>query len=208
MLKLDWPRFISPTWRHSISTEGVVVDEVTVVANGDKLTLLEGTMPSIGTTLLVVAGRRYLTAETQAEYEHRIAAQHALRMQESIERARLEKWQDAEREHLANIANQQLNIPVRWTSGQKIVLSGLSERSDGSGRNARSVVHVLLLEPLNDKRLSRSANSFLCTTPSGSDGKDYTDRLDTRSAGVNGSYVSQVTCQQCLKIAKRWRGAS
>lgn len=39
MLKLDWPRFISPTWRYSIATEGVVVDEVTVVANGDKLTL-------------------------------------------------------------------------------------------------------------------------------------------------------------------------
>ena len=41
--------------------------------------------------------------------------------------------------------NARLYLPVRWTSGFKSVISGLTENSSGNGINRRTVIHVLYL---------------------------------------------------------------
>jgi hypothetical protein len=83
----------------------------------------------------------------------------------------------------------------------------LSRNSSGCGENARSVTHVLLLESIEDGRFQRRAQSFLCTSAGGTDGRAWTERLHTSSVGVDGPYVSRVTCRQCLKVAARWKDA-
>ena len=108
----------------------------------------------------------------------------------------------------AEETNAKLNIPVRWTSAQKSVLSGLSENSWGDGRNARSVNHVLLLEPLDEGKLKRKAHDFLCTSQAGSNGRRFTTPDTSSSGDAHGRYVSRITCKQCLATALRWTDAS
>lgn len=49
------------------------------------------------------------------------------------------------------------------TPGFKIRLSGLSERSDGTGMNRSSVYHAIAIKPIKKGRLSRSPGEFLCS---------------------------------------------
>lgn len=213
MFKLKWPQHPSPRWFSAGQTEhvGRVLDDGTVDAEGNKLYLLDGTLPSAGTEVMVTTECMYLVAEPTAEF-------HALQAREESERkAQQEAWQaQREREYRerqiryqqgAEEENGKLHIPVRWTSGLKTVLSGLSQNSAGTGDNARSVIHILLLESLSDGRFHRSANTFLCTSAGGTNGKAWTERLHNHSVGVNGPYVSKVTCKQCLKLAQRWSDA-
>jgi len=105
----------------------------------------------------------------------------------------------------AEAFNAQIKPPVRWAVGIKDVLSGLSERSWGDGRNRATVNHVYLLEPLNSSRLKRNAGDFLCTASGDTNGKDWSGKmLETRSDGNGESYQPKVTCKACLKLAKRW----
>jgi len=120
--------------------------------------------PPAGTKLVLCAERWFLSAETvegqalreEAEKRRLCAAR------EEQERATAERY--ARLRTQAEETNAKLNIPVRWTSAQKSVLSGSSENSWGDGRNARSVNHVLLLEPLDEGKLKRKAHDFLCTS--------------------------------------------
>ena len=164
--------------------------------------------PPAGTKLVLCAERWFLSAETvegqalreEAEKRRLCAAR------EEQERATAERY--ARLRTQAEETNAKLNIPVRWTSAQKSVLSGLSENSWGDGRNARSVNHVLLLEPLDEGKLKRKAHDFLCTSQAGSNGRRFTT-LDTSSSGdAHGRYVSRITCKQCLATALRWTDAS
>jgi hypothetical protein len=56
--------------------------------------------------------------------------------------------------------NARLYLPVRWTSGFKSVISGLTENSSGNGINRRTVIHVLLLEDIRDGRWSEMKGIF------------------------------------------------
>jgi len=170
--------------------------------------LLEGVLPPVGTRMAIIPSRTFIQAETENEFHERREAdakavevrREQLRQQEAAQRHdRLVR-----RQEIAETENAKLLIPVRWTSGHKTVLSGLSENSWGNGENARSVVHVLLLEDIEDGRFKREANSFLCTTASGTDGRDWTGNRETSDVGVNGDFVSCITCRSCLKLAARW----
>ena len=94
--------------------------------------------------------------------------------------------------------NQSLNIPVRWSSEIKQVLSGLSENSAGNGTNRRSVNHIYLKEELTYGRLKREANSFLCSQVKSKWGGNWSGTLGDH--GIE----TKVTCQSCLKIANRF----
>jgi hypothetical protein len=93
--------------------------------------------------------------------------------------------------------NDSLNIPVRWVSQHKPVLSGLSESSSGNGMNRRSVHHIYLEEDLSYGRLSRRSGSFLCAP---STGRHFNDCISGE-----GSKDIKVSCSACLKIAKRFQ---
>lgn len=208
---LHWPEHPSPFWFGSGRWEhpGVVESNGTVSCNSDKLMLRDGVMPPAGTQVVVVTQRTFLTAEAKAEYDQRKKAESEARQFLANEAHRLQEEEEKARRARAAIdaaeANAMLRIPVRWTSGRKTVLSGLSSRGNGSGDNARSVAHVLLLEPIAEGAFTRRTGGFLCTTASGTDGKAWTGSLHTHDTGPDGPYVSKVTCKACLKTAARWK---
>jgi len=80
---------------------------------------------------------------------------------------------------------------VKWTTAIKEVLSGLSAKSNGTGRNKATVEHILLLENMKVGRLKRGAGDFLCSNSRAIWGAGYTDM------------TSMVTCKACLAIAER-----
>ncbi|MBC8741703.1 hypothetical protein F6X40_34645 [Paraburkholderia sp. UCT31] len=209
--KLKYPDFPHP---HFLSKgvfgrfEAEVDADGTVPIFGHKLKFdPETPAPAAGTKLILCAERWHISAETA---EARAAREETEKLRLAVARAEQEQ-ENAQRDAMwrqrAEETNAKLNIPVRWTSGQKSVLSGLSENSWGDGRNARSVNHVLLLEPLTDGKLQRRAHDFLCTTQGGSNGRGYST-LDTHSGDAYGNYVSRITCKQCLATAARWTDPS
>ena len=123
------------------------------------------------------------------------AAAHKQRKEREQQDARL---QEQQRKEVAAAFNATLCIPVKWTPGHKDVLSGLSDGSTGTGLNVRSVTHVLLQQPLQLARIQRQAGDFLCTSASGTNGKQW-------SAQVAAAAHVQVSCRACLKLAKRWQ---
>ena len=215
MFKLKCPQHPSPYWfsRGALAVHvGRVLENGKVDAVGNVLDLLEGDLPPAGTEVVVNLFRDYVLAEPAAEYHARVARENAeaeaQRKAFQEERARDLRARQDRAQKRAEEVNGALNVPVRWTSGLKTVLSGLSQNSSGTGENARSVTHILLLEPLKDGRCERRAKTFLCTSAGGTNGKVWTERLHTRSHGAGGQYVSEVTCRQCLKLAQRWTDAA
>lgn len=98
-----------------------------------------------------------------------------------------------------NIAfNKSLNIPVKWSSEVKQVLSGLSENSNGCGTKKNTVLHVYLHEVLKSGRLSRESNSYLCTQVEARWNGNWSGTIGTNKL------ERRVTCKSCLKIAKRF----
>jgi hypothetical protein len=200
---LRFPDIPSPRWFHSRGPNmDAVVSENGVVVHGDNLELVDGTLPAVGTAVKLLFSKSFLFVEDKDEYDAREKAAFAA-AEEKRRNEHRAKLVDAQAR--AEAANAKLNIPVRWTSGEKPVLSGLSRNSWGDGRNRRSVNHVLLLEPISEGRFTREAESFLCTSGSGTNGKQWTDDPTTYSVGHEGKYVSCINCTQCLKLAARWR---
>lgn len=210
---LNWSRHPSPFWFGAGRQEHPgIVQADGVSCNSDLLELREGVMPPVGTEVIVLTAGKFLIAEPKAQYQERVRAEReaqqlavnqAAREREKERIERSQRWESEAAE-----SNAALNIPVRWTSGLKTVLSGLSSRSNGSGDSARSVAHVLLLESIEEGKFVRRAGSFLCTAAGGRDGQAWTGKLHSHSAGVAGPYVSRITCRACLKIAQRWGDAS
>lgn len=64
-------------------------------------------------------------------------------------------------------------LPVPWELGTKMVLSGLSANSCGSGCRRNTVNHIRLLARLDAGRIHRTSGDFLCTPKSGSNGSEY-----------------------------------
>ena len=117
------------------------------------------------------------------------------------EREQLKQAQEAQQRKEIQAFNAALNIPVRWFPEIKHRLGGLMENSAGNGTCKNSVVHIYLLEGLHDGRLHRNARDFLCTQP---EGHHFSELISLESEPWNFENL-QVTCQQCLKIAKRWQ---
>lgn len=84
----------------------------------------------------------------------------------------------------AEAFNAQIKPPVKWAVGIKDVLSSLSERSQGDGRNKAAVHHVFLLEPLSADRIAHKAHDFHCTADADTNGKAWSGKmLETHSDG-------------------------
>jgi hypothetical protein len=206
--KLKYPEFASPRFfqngLHSIFTAAVDADH-TVTLFGQKLHFDASTpAPAPGTELEICTGRWYLSAERPATRKAREAEEKVLREKSETQFREAQIARQCVMREKATRVNASLNIPVRWTSGQKSVLSGLSESSMGDGRNSRSVNHVLLLEPLTAGRVKRDRLDLLCTARSGTNGRGYSS-LETFNVDAEGRYVSEVTCKRCLELASRWK---
>lgn len=104
----------------------------------------------------------------------------------------------------AETANAELRLPVKWDVGIKDVLSGLTENSDGSGRNSRTVEHIILLEPLEYGRLVRDEGDFLCSSTKAGNGNRWSNQVpDFWVDGDGKPFQPPVTCKKCLEIALR-----
>lgn len=139
------------------------------------------------------------------ESESDIQAREEQERQAQLQKQRLRSEQDLKERLQAQQFNARIQLPVQWCAGHKSVLSGLSERSLGNGRNKASVEHILLKEDLNAGRLQRKAGSFLCTTASGSNGQRYGTPESSLIYDEHGpAYPPKITCTSCLKAAARW----
>ncbi len=201
------PSIPSPRWftgLFSVGTISAIVSEAgTVEQFGDLLRLVEGELPAPGTPVtLSLRGNRVIVDIAASKKLFLVSDETVSKTPSFVQKPSPNFRQKAVE------ANSKLNIPVRWTSGQKKVLSGLMARSAGTGENVRTVNHVLLLENIDDGRLKRHANGFLCTTSSGSNGEFWTGYLDAYDSDADGKFVSRITCKQCLSIAERWRDHS
>lgn len=207
MFKLKWPNFPNPSWFSSRSfgepIEGKVISKNTVFTDNDKLELIDGEMPPEGTMVIIFPEKYFLVGKTlqevEAENKEKKEKKEAKIKEEEEKRKQFEKSIRVK----AEVSNKKLNIPVEWTSGFKSVLSGLSEKGWGNGINKKSVVHILLKDDINEGKFKRKSGSFLCTSNGGSDGMQYVD-LERLSFDDEGSYVSEITCKSCQKVAARW----
>jgi hypothetical protein len=189
------PHFLDPRWMNLFrggQQEGIVNEAGVVSVQGQELPFKDATggLPP-GTPVQVWVDFHFVcasTADLQAREQARkaLAEQEALRHQEELARRRAEDL----------AFNQTLKLPVKWHPDIKDVLSGLSEKSDGSGRNRATVLHIRLREDLTDGRLRRSAGDMLCTSGSKNNGRQWYGHPYEESG--------RVTCARCLALAKKW----
>jgi len=194
--------FINPLWfnhnRHR-SIDAVVDADGTLMADGQRLRFVGETLPA-GTQVRISIDL-WLTCLTlddalSKESERRLAVARE-------EAARLARLNQLRAE--AEAFNRRIQLPIEWVIGIKDVLSGLSSRSNGDGRNRATVEHILLQEDLKVGRLHRKAGDFLCTQPSGNNGKQYaTQPAEHRHDGEGQPFRPKVTCRKCLALAKPW----
>lgn len=175
----------------------VVGDDGKLLVEGVQLVFRDPTeaLPP-GTAVEVWLARDYVCA-TEQELAREAEVQASARQKEAAAWQR--KLIDAEAN--ARCVNGAIKLPVKWTVGIKDVLSGLSERSDGSGRNKATVNHIFLLEDLNEGRLRRKSEDLLCTSASGSNGKRWS-KQSTEGYEADARSTLAVTCKQCLEIAQ------
>jgi len=116
--------------------------------------------------------------------------------------ARRRQAEEAERERLAEerrlrqeavVSDLKERVPFNWTSGIKVVYSGVLEHSSLTGMNRRSVTHIATLDDIACGRLKRKAEQFLCDTDNG---KMFA-HLDR-----DGDPLCP-TCPKCLEIVER-----
>jgi hypothetical protein len=97
-------------------------------------------------------------------------------------------------------------FPVKFHVEVKEVLSGLSESSSGNGQKKSSKIHLILDEDFSNGRLKRTKGDFLCSQQkkygnwSGQNDEQYFCYIDRDT-----KYVPAITCQECLKKAKRFQ---
>jgi hypothetical protein len=154
---------------------------------------MNSAIPDFTEVEIILSGDGYFYAEPCAEVDARQAERIARAAEEKARSEAEEKRIRAE----AQCFNQALGVPVRWSPSIKDVLSGLVEGSNGAGFNARTVIHILLDEPLAHHRLKRDSGDFLCTPAKGSNGKRWSN--SSREDSV------KVTCKTCLRLAQHWQ---
>lgn len=205
---LSSPSFLSPFWFNKVKHgfhESVVEINGTILVEGEFLVLTKEMLPPGVRVRVWLSDSGFFECADLQEVE-RID-------QERREKARIED--DRCRQRLndyraeAEAFNARIALPIRWDVGIKDVLSGLSEKSSGSGRNRATVEHIYLLEPLVSGRLRRDAGDFLCSSSTkGSsyrnNGKNWSGKIIERCIdGNNNEYQPKVTCKVCLAFLRR-----
>lgn len=94
--------------------------------------------------------------------------------------------------------NNSLNVPVKWSSEIKQVLSGLRDGSNGCGSKKNTVRHIFIHEDVDSGRMKRQKNNFLCSSVKSKWGGNWSGVL-----GESGLEF-KVTCKQCLKLSERF----
>lgn len=194
--------FVNPLWFQLVmhgEHQAKAVDERTVELKGELLDVHPSDHIRLrpGQVVHVWLDRHFwfITDEEKAQMEEEA------RRQADEEKERIRQHKNRLREE-AEAFNATLNIPVKWTTGVNLVLSGLSETSAGDGYFKNTVQHIMLLEDLKDGRLVRHKGGFLCNVK-------RRGRLKDRDAsyhvdGDGNRYTPKVTCKACLRIARRW----
>ena len=187
-------QFIDPFFMRSLPAYGIVKNGMVLV--GDQRLLFANKDAYPENTQVKVWCDRFFRCQSLEDIEQE--RDEWQRQQDEIKQQK----QEQEALHRQKVAafNRALNIPGRWFPEIKHRLGGLMENSAGNGTCKNSVVHVYLLEDLHDGRLHRNARDFLCTQP---EGNHFKELITEESEPWNCENL-QVTCQQCLKIAKRW----
>ncbi len=96
----------------------------------------------------------------------------------------------------------QYDIPIAFVVEIKEVLSGLQVNGNGCGMKRNTVTHIYCLSDFSDKRLVRSANTFLCSPVKARYGGDWTGTL---GEGLTVPYVPIISCKECLKKMEKWK---
>src|SRR5260370_10832069 len=141
----DPDALFDPRWlRRRGHRESATVDQSGSIPLDGVLLLFDVEKGSIqqppGTEVMVSFGSPQiyceLVAEVQAhkEYLEHQHAEAAAKVRVSLNRRREE----------AVVFNEKIKLPVPWTTGIKMVVSGLSERSAGDGGAERTVHNILL----------------------------------------------------------------
>lgn len=113
-----------------------------------------------------------------------------------------------EREHIRKLNIEEFydtyDIPFKFSPQIKIVLSGLSERSDGTGTKKNTVYHLFLHQPYKEGRLKREGETFLCTP---NDSGNFSDFIHTHNEEerLRNKEHAIINCSSCLKIMERWK---
>ena len=196
-------RFIDPLFLNQMRSNREttsVQEDGTISLFGEKLVFADETAAlEPGTEVLVCLGTRTLSCAPIAAIEvHNTRARAAELAEKEKERVQRNAHRDK------SIAfNASLPIHVEWCPGIKDVLSGLSEKSDGTGMMKSTVEHVFLLGDLNVGRLKRSEGDFLCGNSKSKWGARYSDPRSLAVDGDGSTYAPKVTCKACLAIIER-----
>lgn len=191
--EVHYPEFIPPQLLQSLPYKSVV-ENGTVNVCGSTCAFDGEPFPD-GEEVILFYGNYKMECRTVEDHERFLEKQENLKNQ--MYQAKLQKQKDIRHNNLK--FNQSLNIPVKWSPDIKHVLSGMSRKSDGSGTFKNSVVHVVLLEPLESGRLKRGKWDYLCSQPT-SKGYTVADFWHGRDLDEY-----KVNCKSCLKIAERWK---
>lgn len=208
MLKLQWPQNPNPIWHaagHTVHI-GLALHNGMVQAEGDVLSVLEGSLPSAGTRMIILKNAGHLIAESEPDYDLRMEQLRKSRNEATRNRDEAANTRLAKRSAHKKLAAQQFNakiaVPVRWTAG---VSAGLPETQICT---AYGIVHVLLLEAVREGRLEREPHSLLCTGGGDQESVEESPAEQAPRAvqmdGPDGAYVPKVTCRRCVRIAQRW----
>ena len=93
------------------------------------------------------------------------------------------------------------DLPFEHDTCIKVRRPGLLRGSSGTGHAADTVVHLHVVEPFTEGRLSRTADSFLCEN----DSFVPTNGREERHVEDGSQYVPAVTCETCLQRMERWK---
>lgn len=207
MHRLIAPQFIDPRVMNTRQQEASVINSSSVCI-GDQIFHLanpeEITLQSSQKVFILLLQHFYLETEEEQKEKRRQVEERQQREKEET-KVQLNKWREE-----AEAFNAQIHIPVKWVSGYKDVLSGLTENSWGNGRNKATVNHILLQEDLDDDRLHRKQGDFLCSSSEKQNGKRWhpwncEDPMALAYDGNGNEYQGKITCKSCLQVAQRWK---
>lgn len=202
--KVSYPAFLDPRWFkknygkiHRAQVQECDKFGMFVEIDGERVYFSDPCDLVVGSWLNVGADYAFLPEQ---EYANRMWREKGRKIQDLIDKAR--KFRTRFQAEETN--RPYLNLPFKWHPAIKDVLSGLSENSAGNGRNRATVQHIRLEEDYADGRLQRSQGDFLCTTASGTNGKNWSNQKpEYWYDGNRLRYPAPVTCKSCLKAANR-----
>lgn len=92
----------------------------------------------------------------------------------------------------------QYDIPFKFQTDIKKVLSGLLENSNGDGCQSNTKYHIVLKEDMVVGKANRTKGQFLCTQPKGRHYYDFHEKDSDKNI---------ITCVDCLKKIGRFKKA-